>query len=70
MSTRASASNLSQALRELSVEWQQTKSYWRDQKSQEFERNYLEKLPSLATQARNVMEELDNLLRKVRTDCE
>ncbi|HSJ01589.1 MAG: hypothetical protein ACAI34_18580 [Verrucomicrobium sp.] len=70
MSSRVSASNLSQALRELVVEWQQTKSYWRDVKSMEFERNYLEKLPGMVTQSRNVMEELDNLLRKVRNDCE
>jgi hypothetical protein len=70
MSTRVSASNLAQALRELTVEWQQTKSSWRDQKSLEFQEHYLERLPHLVTHARNVMEEMDNLLRKVKNDCE
>ena len=36
----------------------------------EFERKYLEKLPTDVAQAASVMEEMDNLLRKVRNDCE
>ena len=70
MSTRVSASNLAQALKDLTVEWSETKTHWRDVKSHEFEHTYLEKLPNLATQARAVMEEMDVLLRKVRNDCE
>jgi len=70
MSTKGSASNLVQAVKNLAFEWEQTKSYWHDVKSQEFEKTYLQDLPTLATRATSVMEELDNLLKKVRSDCE
>ena len=70
MSTKASASSLVQAVKNLTFEWEETKAYWHDIKSQEFEKNYLQDLPSLATRATAVMEELDNLLKKVRSDCE
>ncbi len=70
MSARVGASNLSHATRDLSVEWQQTKNYWRDVKSQQFERQYLEELPAMVGQVITVMEEMDALFRKVRNDCE
>jgi hypothetical protein len=70
MSTRVGASNLSQAVKEFHTAWLDTKMSWRDLKAAEFERNYLEKLPTDVAQAASVMEEMDNLLRKVRNDCE
>lgn len=70
MSTRVSASNLSQAAKDLSFEWQQTKDYWRDVKAQEFERAYLDSVPHHFARAITVIEEIDALLRKVRADCE
>lgn len=70
MSTRASASNLSRAVQDLSVEWQETKDHWRDAKSQEFEVRFLEKLADHVSKAKPVMEEIDTLLGRVRKDCE
>jgi len=70
MSTKGSGSNLAQAVKDLSNAWQQTKSHWHDVKSQEFERNYIEVLPGYVTQAMTVIEELDLLLNKIRSDCE
>ena len=70
MSIRVSASNLVQAVKELSVEWQETKSYWRDVKSREFEQKFLDDLPHHLARATTVIEELDALLRKVKSDCE
>lgn len=70
MSTKGSEANLLQALKDLSIDWQETKSFWRDIKSQEFERTYLEKLPGHVAKAKTAMEEIDALLRKVRSDCE
>ena len=70
MSSRVSAANLVQAMKDLSVDWEQTKSYWRDAKSHEFERTYLEHLPREIARAASVIEEIDALLRKVRSDCE
>ena len=70
MSTRVSASNLANAVRDLSVAWQQTRTYWRDHKSREFEEKYLEALPNHVSQAKNAMDEIDAFLRKVKNDCE
>ena len=70
MSTKGNASALIQAVKDLNNEWQETKTYWHDVKSQEFERKYLEDLPGHVARATAVMEELDVLLRKVRSDCE
>jgi hypothetical protein len=39
-------------------------------KSHEFEKNYLQDLPSYVARATSVMEEIDVLLRKVKADCE
>ena len=70
MSTQGSAANLSGALKELSLRWQETRSHWHDVKSQEFDRTYLEKLPNDVGRAMSVMEEIGKLLQKVRRDCE
>jgi hypothetical protein len=70
MSLKGSAGNLVQAVKDLMFEWEQTKSSWNDMKSREFERKFLEDLPSHTVRATAVMEELDALLKKVRNDCE
>lgn len=70
MSTQGSAGNLSGALKELAIRWQETKTHWHDVKSLEFERKYLEALPNDVGRAMTVMEEIGTLLKKVRHDCE
>jgi hypothetical protein len=70
MSTKASAALLAQAAKDLSHNWEQTKSSWQDVKSAEFEAKYLDVLPPQVTQAMTVMAEIDVLLRKIRSDCE
>lgn len=70
MNTRATAANLAQATKDLSIAWQQTKSSWRDVKSAEFEGKFLDPLPGYIVRASAAIEELDALLRKVKADCE
>ena len=70
MNARATAANLAQGVKDLSFDWEQTKTYWHDVKSQQFERDYLEQVADYVTRARAAMEEIDVLVRKVRTDCE
>jgi hypothetical protein len=70
MNTRTSASNLAQAMKELSLAWQQTRAEWRDVKAIEFDDRYLEVLPQHVARATAAIEELDTLLKKVKTDCE
>jgi hypothetical protein len=61
---------LLQAIKDLSQKWEQTKASWRDVKADEFEHNYLERLPNLAARTSTAMEEISVLLRKVHLDCE
>jgi len=70
MNASGAAANLIQAMKILTNEWQQTQAHWHDIKSQEFERNYLEPLPGHVAGAVTVMEEIDALLKKIRSDCE
>jgi hypothetical protein len=70
MNTRTSAANLAQAMKELSLAWQRTRADWRDAKSIEFDDRYLEVLPQHVARATSAMEEIDNLMKKVRSDCE
>jgi hypothetical protein len=70
MNTRTSAANLAQAIKDLSVEGQQTRADWRDAKAIEFDDTYLEVLPQQVARATAAMEELEALLKKVRRDCE
>ena len=64
------ASKLAAITRELSNQWHQTKEYWRDAKSQEFERQYIHELLAGVDKAVAVIEELDKLATKIRNDCE
>jgi len=70
MSTRESGANLVQALKDLTLRWQETKNHWRDIKSQQFEREYLEDLPDHVQRTMSVMQEIDVLLKRIRSDCE
>ena len=70
MSARVGAANLEEAVKELATRWQHTRNFWRDEKALDFERTYLEKLPQVVVRAKSIMEEMDQLLRKVRHDCE
>lgn len=70
MSTKVSASNLAQILKDFTIQWQATRHYWRDAKSAEFHQRYLEKLPGYVQATRNVLEEMDVHLSKLKRDCE
>jgi hypothetical protein len=70
MSHRVSSSNLDEAIKEVMAAWGRTRDYWRDKQAVAFEKDYLEKLPSLASQARTVIEELDAVMRKIKSDCD
>ena len=70
MNTSTSAANLAQAMKNLSVQWQQTRAEWRDAKAIEFDDTYLEVLPQQVARATAAIEELETLLKKVRRDCE
>jgi hypothetical protein len=56
--------------RELLLQWDETKNHWRDAKSEEFERKFMGELSAHVNRATVVLEQLEELLKKVRSDCE
>ena len=70
MSAIGSKSRLTGASKELALKWEATKNYWRDEKSAEFERKYLQELLVGVDKAVAVIDKLDELLKKIRSDCE
>jgi hypothetical protein len=67
---KASGNRLAGITKELRAQWQDTKSYWKDAKSLEFEHRYMEELLASVDRAVTVIEQLDKLITKVRSDCE
>jgi hypothetical protein len=56
--------------KDLANRWQRTKESWRDVKAEEFERQYLDELQMSVDKAMQVIEQLDKLMTKIRSDCE
>jgi hypothetical protein len=66
----ANSTRLSGATRELWLQWQQTRNYWRDSKSEEFEKQYLSELIISVDKTVSVIDQLDKLIGKIKRDCE
>jgi hypothetical protein len=56
--------------RELWRNWESTRTSWRDAKAQAFEQEYLQELTAQVEKAGVAIEKLDELLNRVRNDCE
>ena len=67
---KASGSRLAGDTKELRAQWQDTKSYWKDAKSQEFEHRFMEELLASVDRTVTVIDQLDKLVTKIRQDCE
>jgi hypothetical protein len=70
MNLSGAKSRLAGSARELSLKWTETKNYWLDAKSREFERRYLDDLFVRVDKTVAIIEKLDEILKKVRSDCE
>jgi hypothetical protein len=70
MNLSANKAQLAALTKELSLKWENTKTYWRDAKSEEFGRRYMEQLLLLMEKAGDVCDRLEKLTTKVRNDCE
>jgi uncharacterized protein YukE len=66
----ACQNRLNALTKELRAEWEQTKQYWNDAKSQEFEKRFLDELNAGVNQAITNLDALERVLSKVRDDCE
>lgn len=56
--------------KELRADWDNTKQYWSDAKSAEFEKRFLDELFAGVNQAMNNIETLERILAKIRDDCQ
>ncbi len=61
---------LTSETRRLSERWTETQKSWRDHKADEFEKLHLAELFERLTPTLRAIEELEQLLHKVRTDCD
>ena len=70
MSLAANAKAIQAATRELARKWDETRQFWTDAKSAEFERAYLAELFTQVERSVPVMEELEKIVQRVRRECE
>ena len=70
MSLKASKAKLSRAGKDISSQWQEAREAWRDQKAAQFEREYIAQLPDSISSAVAIIDELDNVLAKIKKNCE
>lgn len=70
MSLTAVRPRLEQLTRDLLRAWDETRQGWRDDKAQEFETKYLSELVLRVNKATAAIDKLDELLAKVKSDCD
>ena len=66
----AAQNRLTGLTKELRAEWEQTKHYWNDAKSAEFEKRFLADLFTSVNQTVNHIDTLERLLTKIHDDCD
>ncbi len=66
----ASKNRLRGLTKELRAEWEQTRQYWNDAKSREFEKRLLEELMAGVILAVTNIDALERVISQVRNDCE
>jgi len=54
----------------LAKRWDETRNSWYDSKSHEFEEQYIRELVANVDKTVNVLDKLDEILARVRKDCE
>ena len=56
--------------KEILLRWADTQPYWRDAKGQEFGKKYLQELQLQVDKTVTIVEKLDEVLKKIQSDCE
>ena len=70
MNLSGNKAQLTGSTKELLLRWSETKTYWRDTKSREFEERYLQELMAQVDKAATLIDKLEEVLQKVHKDCE
>jgi hypothetical protein len=70
MNLSGNKSRLVGLTREISLRWEETKEHWRDARSEEFDRRFMAELDASVNRAVLIVDKLDEVLKKLRSDCE
>ena len=70
MSVVANKARLAAVTQELSRQWKESKESWRDTRSADFERDYLQELVAQVDASMEVLDQLERILNRIRKDCE
>ncbi len=70
MSLNANKSRLTALTKNLSLRWTETQNYWHDVKSEEFDQRFMQELFPSVNKAAAAVEKLEEILNKIRKDCE
>jgi len=70
MNLTGNRSRLSAISKELAQRWRETRNHWRDARAEQFERQYMSELLIRVDKTVTVIEKLDEVLIRVRKDCE
>ncbi len=70
MSLRNNGTRLGMLTKELVTKWRETREYWKDAKSEEFEKKYIDELQASVDSAVLIIDQLDKIINKIRKDCE
>ena len=70
MNLNSNKSRLTGLTQEISGRWSNTKAHWRDKRSAEFERRFMQELFPRVNAAATAIEKMDELFRRIRKDCE
>ena len=70
MNLSANKSRLIALTKEINLRWEDTKSYWHDAKAAKFEHDFMVELFPRLNQATHGIEKLEELLNRIRKDCE
>jgi hypothetical protein len=70
MNLSGNKSRLVGLTREILLRWSETKNHWRDARSEEFDHRFMAELDASVSRTVLILDKLDELLKKVRSDCE
>lgn len=70
MSIAANKARLRTITRDIATEWRTTHEKWRDTKARQFEREYMDELYAGVENATGVISQLDDIVRRIKKDCE
>jgi hypothetical protein len=70
MSLTGNKSRMQGLTKEILLRWADTKNHWRDARSAEFERRFMQELSPRVNQAAVGIEKLEELFKRIRKECE